>query len=283
MKGFFLAILCVCAVAACMISCEPTKTTESKITFETLKVDTVCPLFNTYPQPAAHVSVSLSVPTADANSDLCEAVQHFVQSLFKDGAYDDGANSSLSAMVDDYIHQYLLEYLQMGPDAIDNYGTEETDVAATWMSYEESIEGNVLYNDNGLLSYQVRVYSYTGGAHGFTRTFNGVFDINQRQTLHLSHIFDDYSLPDLNNLLRIKLAKDNGCATVEELTERQIFFSPAEIEATENFYVCDSCINWQFDPYDIAPFSTGEVNISLTWDEVYPLMKSDNPVIKLAL
>lgn len=281
MKGFFLAILSVSVLLWSMTSCHHVHSGEQTVTFDTLVVDTVCPLFASYEKPACHIAVNMSVPKEGESADLATAIERFITQLPKEGAFEDTQEGTVSAMVKAYVHNYIVQYLSEGPDAIDSYG-EDIEAAATWMSYEETVDGCVLYNNHGLLSYQVRIYSYTGGAHGNTKTYNGVFDLQAKEVLCLSNIFEELSLNNLNQLMRQRLAQQYECQTVEELSERQLFFAPEEIEATENFYVGATGISWLFDPYDIAPYSTGEVVVELTWDELYPLLKSDTPIMKLA-
>lgn len=282
MKGFFLAILCVCSVLLGFVSCNETSRSEQSVAFDTLAVDTVCPLFKSYEKPACHLSVKMCVPAEGTDPELAKAVEHFISLLPKDGAFEETTDGSVQAMVQAYLHSYVMQYLGEGQDAIDSYGEENIEAAATWMSYEENVEGSVLYNANGLLSYQVRVVSYTGGAHGNTKTYNGVFNLATCEPLMLASLFDDVALPDLNNLLRLTLVHQFDCETLDELAAKQIFFDPAAIEATENFFISDDAISWLFDPYDIAPYSTGEIIISLSWDEVYSLLRSDAPCMKLA-
>lgn len=276
MKGFFSAILCFCTFALCFVSCNKTNNTPQTVSFDILKVDTVCPLFSTYDKPSCHLSVQMNVPAEDTDKSIGQPIERFITVLPKDGAFEEPEDGSVETMIKAYVRAYVFQYLSEGPDAIDSYG-EDMDAAATWMSYEENVDGMVLYNSNNLLSYQVRVNSYTGGAHGSTKTYNGVFDMQKLEALTLSSFFNEGSLQELNDKLRSKLARQYNCESVEKLAETQLFFAPAEIEATENFYVNDTTINWMFDPYDIAPYSTGEVQISLTWEEVQTLLKEDAP------
>lgn len=281
MKSFFAAILAICMLLTCLVSCDNKPTGVERVDFDTLRVDSACTLFKNYDKPACHISISMAVPSPATDNEIRSAVERFISLLPKDGAMDDSQTSSVEAMVDSYVRNYVMDYLSQGPDAIESYG-EDMDAAATWMSYEENVEGEVLYNNKGLLSYQVRTYSYTGGAHGSTTTDNGVFDLQTLTPVNLANVFDIEAMPDLNALLRLKLARQYDCETVEELAQKDLFFAPAEVEATDNFMINDSCICWMFDPCDIAPFSLGEVAVPISWDEVYSLLAADSPLMKMA-
>ena len=281
MKSFFAAFLALGILLGCVVSCRPTPSDVQPVIFDTLSVDTICPLFKNYEKPACHLSLKMAVPVQETTADVREAIERFVSQLPKDGAFDEDANGSIAAMMQAYVKAYLMQYLNEGPDAIDNYG-EDMEAAATWMSYEEKATGTVIYNADDMLSYQIRTDSYTGGAHGNTGTVNGVFDLKHLSEVRLSDVFEDVSLSDLNQLLRLKLARQYECETVDELQAKGLFFSPAEIEVTENFYVTDAGICWMYDPYDIAPYSTGEVSVTLSWDELYPFLSVDSPLMAMA-
>ena len=282
MNRFFLAILCLSGLLLGFVSCNDSKTISQPVIFESMMLDTVCPLFKNYDKPACHISIKFDVPSQANDADLKHAVEQFITLLPKDGAYENSSNGSVDQMINDYVRSYIMQYLSEGPDAIDSYG-EDMEAAATWMSYEEDVEGKVMYNDKGVLSYQFHIYSYTGGAHGFTKTYNGVLDLANNSLVTSTHLFKDDKHEEVNNLLRKQLAMDNGCESVEELIEKGQFFAPNEIEITDNFYVSNEGITWIFDPYDIAPFNMGEISISLSWDSIFPFLKTETSVMKLAI
>lgn len=281
MRSFFVAVLTVCTLLSCLVSCHEKSSGEVSVTFDTITVDSVCTLFRNYDKPACHIAVSLPVPAPVTSDELRSSIERFITLLPKDGAMADESSVTVSAMVDSYVHQYLMDYLGQGPDAIASYG-EDMDAAATWMSYEEIVTGEVVYNTDGILSYQVRTYSYTGGAHGSSAVDNGVFDIKTLTQVTLSNVFAQDSMPAVNQLLRQKLAAQYECASIDELVQKDLFFSVGEIEATENFMVNADGISWMFDPCDIAPFSMGEVQIALAWQEVAPFLLPDTPLLAIA-
>lgn len=281
MKSFFVAILSILMLLCSFSSCKHIIAQPEGITFDTLSVDTVCPLFKNYPNPACHVSVKLAYPDENTPSELKNAFRNFVASLPEEGGFDFDVDDDFASMTRNYIHNYILNYLRQGPDAIDSYG-EDMVTASTWMNYEEAIDGQVSFNDKGIISYQLRVNSYSGGAHGSDNTSFGVFELKSRSRIELEDVFASSTLPQVNELLRQTLASDYGCASAEELAQKGLFFSPEDIEISSNFAVAAQGITWQFAPYEIAPFSTGEVIITLPWSGLRDLMLADSPLQVLA-
>lgn len=281
MKSFFTAILCLMLLVCSFVSCNRTKSPSESVAFDTLSLDTICPLFKNYPKPACHLSFNLSVPAPTVNQGTRDVIERFLCMMPKDGALVEQSVGQVSEMVRIYVKDYLMSYLSEGPNAIDNYGGD-TLAAATWMSYEENVNGIVVYNANGFISYQIRTDSYTGGAHGNSSINNAVLSLHSGEAISLSDLFSDTSMSELNALIQQKLALQNNCQSIEELAEKGLFFAPAEIEATENFYFDAQGITWMFDPYDIAPYSMGEIRVSIDWSEALPLLDEESEVKPLA-
>lgn len=281
MKSFFVAILGMFLLLCSVASCKQAETTSSSISFDTLSVDTICPLFKNYDKPACHIKVHLEYPDETTTTALQTAFRRFVASLPKESGFDSDSNESFEAMSRNYVRNYILEYLSQGPAAIDNYG-EDLDAAATWMSYEETVNGQVTYCDHEIVSYEMHVYSYSGGAHGSNECYLGVFDLKSQRELQLYDCFPLSSLSQLNLLIQETLISENECSSIEELEQKGLFFSPAEIEASENFSANDEGMTWVYDPYEIGPFSTGVVTISLPWSSLLPLLHPESPLQALA-
>jgi len=281
MKSFFVAILGMLVLLCSLASCEHTVKTVESVSFDTLSVDTVCSLFKNYSKPACSIHVKLAYPTETASAEFQKSFRHFVASLSKDGGFDDDAEQDFRSMAQNYVHNYILDYLGQGHDAIDSYG-EDMEAAATWMSYEEKVEGSVVYNENGIICYKLDVNSYTGGAHGYDDVEMGVFSISRLNSVELIDVFPGQVQNEINNMIRQKLVQNYNCETLEELSDSGLFFDPNEVEATENFLVDASGITWIYDPYEIAPFSTGEVNVQLKWSEVNHLIPLDSPLKVIA-
>ena len=281
MKSFFVAILSFLMLLCSVSSCKHVVAQPEGIAFDTLSIDTVCPLFKNYTKPACHVAVKLAYPDQNTPSELQTTFRNFVASLPADGGFDYEADDDFFSMTRNYIHNYILTYLRQGPTAIDSYG-EDLEAASTWMNYEEIIDGQVTFNDKGVVCYQLRVSSYSGGAHGSDETSFGVFELKSRSRVELEDVFSSNNLPQVNELLRLTLAKNNGCETVEDLAQKGLFFSPSDIEISTNFAVSADGMTWQFAPYEIAPFSTGEVTVTLPWSELRDLMIPDSPLMSLA-
>lgn len=278
MNRFFVAFLIVASlfIQLGFYSCT-TKPSDITVLLDSVAVDSVCPLFHNYEKPACHFNLRMEVPYVEDNSSLSLSLQRFLSAIPRQGAFVEDSDGTVAGMADNYLRTYIMQYLQEGKDAIDSYG-EDMQAAATWMSYEEQAEGTVYFHEGSFLSYQFKVYSYMGGAHGNTVTANRVFDMSSQNTVTLSTLFTEESLSVVADNLRQALAIQNDCQTVDELIQSGIFFSAGEIEPNDNFLLDNKGLTWIYDPYEIAPYAYGPVTVSLSWNQLVDLIDPDSSV-----
>lgn len=252
--------------------------TSMPVTFDTMSIDTVSPLFAEEKEPACHFRLSMEYPTAAASEEMLQVIDEFIVSLY---FKDDYAGLSCQAAARKYCNDYLSSYKEEGKDVLEAYG-KNIGEAIPWMSYEEISAGRVLYCNHGFLSYAVSFYSYRGGAHGNSSVSNKVMNLSTFCPLYLSDLFTGSGFLEVSAILRNTLAKNYGCASVAELAETEPFFSPEEIDLTENFFLDDKGITWQYNPYEIAPYSMGLISVTLSWGQLLPFLIEDSPVASLA-
>lgn len=271
-------LMVVAGVSAMLISCssEPATTDVQKTfpsidSFKEIKVDTTITLFASYAKPDCHLQLKFQIPSSASSKKSINAVNSLIGQLSQEGNYLNESND-LDEMVRQYTKAYIVNYLEEGNDAIANYG-DDMEAAANWMSYEENCEGSVLYNDYGIFSYSVKLYTYTGGAHGNSSNCVGSINLNNNRTVTLESLFDQDNKETIKGEILEILAQ-----------EHQLLND--EIEATENFYISDKGITFVYDEFEIASYSDGEISVTLGWDKIKPLLLSKssitgNPIIEL--
>lgn len=278
MKRFLIAFFVVASLILQLgfFSCT-TKSSDITVLIDSVSVDSICPLFHNYEKPACHFSLRMEVPYVEDNGGLSQSLQRFLVSIPRQGAFAEECDGTVKGMANSYLRSYIMQYLQEGKEAIDSYG-EDMDAAATWMSYEEQAEGVVTFQESNFLSYQFKVFSYMGGAHGNTITANRVFDLGNQQVITLANLFSGESLAEVGTMLRQALATLNECESVEQLAQSGIFFSANDIEPTDNFLLDDKGLTWIYDPYEIAPYAYGPVTVALSWKELLDLIDPESSV-----
>jgi hypothetical protein len=116
----------------------------------------------------------------------------------------------------------------------------------------------VEYNDNNLLVLSDNYYEYLGGAHGnnFIHYYN--IDLKSKKLLKLSDI-----------LLNTQGLAQEIYNKLEEQGKAKVLFVTAQtIYLPDNFYISGSRLYFVYNPYEIAPFSEGQISVEFTFKEL---------------
>ena len=124
------------------------------------------------------------------------------------------------------------------------------------MCWEIKHDFRVIYTSAKFASFRCESYEYSGGAHGMPNTIVG--SIRNGRIVKLA------DLPDQNrikNLFQQALKAHPEFQTIRKYAK----FSGKDPQITENFYLDDKGIHFIYQPYEIAPFSSGTIDIFIAY------------------
>lgn len=118
-----------------------------------------------------------------------------------------------------------------------------------------------------LQTYAVAYNDYTGGAHGMNALVCNVFDLTTGETVSEADLFAEGWQDGVSALL--KTALDAFLAAQEE-GEDLVFGAPAP---NGNFSVSEEGVTWTYNPYEIAPYSMGAIELTVRWSDLKTYLK----------
>ena len=118
-----------------------------------------------------------------------------------------------------------------------------------------------------LQTYAVAYNDYTGGAHGMNALICNVFDLTTGETVSEADLFAEGWQDGVSALL--KTALDAFLAAQEE-GEDLVFGAPAP---NGNFSVSEEGVTWTYNPYEIAPYAMGAIELTVSWSDLKPYLK----------
>ncbi len=118
-----------------------------------------------------------------------------------------------------------------------------------------------------LQTYAVAYNDYTGGAHGMNTLVCNVFDLTTGETVSEADLFAEGWQDGVSALL--KTALDAFLAAQEE-GEDLVFGAPAP---NGNFSVSEEGVTWTYNPYEIAPYALGAVELTVRWSDLKTYLK----------
>jgi hypothetical protein len=173
-------------------------------------------------------------------------------------------------VINDYRAQYL--------DAAQDPRLDPNKPSETWnWEYDETIEGATLSLERELsgkneyfIVSRTRDY-YLGGAHGMREKEYFIIDTGRVRQLSLEDLIQDDAGMELQRLMESTLRADFGIDP--EVPQSESGFFTDQPELTENCFLTAEGLGFHWDPYEIAPYASGSIEIIIPYDELTEILR----------
>ena len=136
--------------------------------------------------------------------------------------------------------------------------------AASTQAWNLNRHIRVVFEGPGTLTVAFEQIAYTGGAHGMHVKSYASFDPLDGKRLRLADILDDGYEARLATLAEQSFREARGLSPDADLTEAGFWLEERSLVPEENFGVVEDGIVFRFDAYDIAPYSMGPTEFTVT-------------------
>jgi hypothetical protein len=213
-------------------------------------------LFPEQPEESPDMNFNLSILDTEKTGKKAS----FFNELLYEGDTPDKYKDNLAET-----YQRTYQHLEASSEA-----PEEPPASFNW-EYKETMK---VWNPGGggLVITRDKEY-YLGGAHGMNTRQYYVIDAEAPRLLGVGDFFRDPQDPELLRLIQEALRSYCGLAEGTPLSEG-IFYDDELEELSGNFFISEKGLGLHWDPYEIAPYSAGQVEISLPWETIRPLLKN---------
>jgi hypothetical protein len=195
----------------------------------------------------------------------------FVNQVLYAGADTDAYKDRVVKEQRDYYRKSLSYLADIDTESLkvyDSDGVEIEDWESSNWRYTENF-APISPRNRGMVIERTKE-TYSGGAHG-TRTIQYyVLDLESQKVLKIDDFINDYQGDRVRDLVYDALRKYSGLEKNQPLSEG-IYLSD-EPELTFNFFINEQGMGLHWDPYEIAPFSEGAIQVMLSWKEIRPLL-----------
>lgn len=218
--------------------------------------------------PRVHVNHTWLYPRASGDADLV----HFLRAEIRKNVVGDSLAQSaaepLSAFNADkqgYFQEYRNEI-----ESLLEYQRDNPDEDSWMMDYDFSKDMEIYYLSPTLLTLGFSEYSFTGGAHGNYGTGVHSYDLVNKKELRLADVFKPGYEAAVSQLLAAKARQTYGLTANQPLSE--IFFQD-DIGPTENFGLTNKGIFFVYNPYEIAAYVYGQIELFISFEEMKDWMQ----------
>jgi hypothetical protein len=221
-------------------------------------------LFKNHTQPKATTFYGMLWPAAGQDAETSA----FLESRISVTMQFEGTNG-IKAGLKTRASRFFAGYRNELSSVVDTAWPEEkrADMAYRYMS---SFFHQVLYNDQNWLVLESAVSNYTGGAHGtYTSSFQNL-DLEEHRSWRLSDVVSDSAA--LKPYLELAVRDYFGIKSTEDLSSRLL---TDEVPVTGNFYITPGGLTFVYNPYELASYSDGAVQLFLAFDKVMPLLQPE--------
>ncbi len=140
---------------------------------------------------------------------------------------------------------------------------------------ELSLQGVAIYLDEKILSYSYERYSYFGGNNGNSTRFFLNFNLQNAEPIKEKDIFKHGYQASLTQLIKEQIVEDNAnIESVADLSELNYFED--KIKPNNNFYLTAEGLVYVYNPYDIASYGIGQIEVLIPFKKLKPIMKPNN-------
>ncbi|MDE6378566.1 MAG: DUF3298 and DUF4163 domain-containing protein, partial [Duncaniella sp.] len=227
-------------------------------------------------------SVSIHWPASLGDADLTPLREALLSACFgPDTTATDTDESPLSP--DRAIRRFLLDTSDLTADSTVS-ATPVDSIPSAAEGYEprvyfSSVKATVLELDEQLITYRVTVTSYMGGAHPITAILPITYDFSTSTLLTLDNLLTSEGRSRIMPIITSALARQLD-VPVKGLRRAGIFTDQLTEPGTP--YIYNNTLYFHYNPYEIAPYSTGMIDVALYPYEIDSLLTPEaRPLLDL--
>jgi hypothetical protein len=164
--------------------------------------------------------------------------------------------------------EYFKDYRKEAKELADNRGSDDE---LYFLNYESYTNTRVRYNANDFVVIEAMNYVYSGGAHGNYGSGFYNYDVANQKVLKLNDILtaDSTTL----NKIALKFFRSQYNIKNNEPLSKVTFEDTLSLN--DNFYINSKGISFLFNPYEIASYAQGQLEVFIPFEAVKNYLKPE--------
>ena len=176
------------------------------------------------------------------------------------------ATTNIQKTIEGYVERESNIYRQCCVDFRKMLDENDENGSQGMFSWSRVLEGHFLEPYNDMQSYLIYTYGYAGGAHGMDYEKGMTFSLSNGELITEADLFEREYKPELSKILTAHLPE-----SVSKEVYDMLFIK--SIEPNGNFYIDEDGITYVYERYEIGPYASGLVKVSVPWSELQSILK----------
>lgn len=240
------------------------------ISFDSIQVNQTVHLTGDTAAPGANLVIDCIYPVGAKSQTLVDSIN---RALIYECFGDTYTRLSVKEAADSFRTAYMRDYLaDVEPLYKEEKEKDPTKDESPWFSYYCSIEARPVNINPQIAIYRIDINEYTGGAHGMHGLSYLNFDPQNGHLLTLEELFKPGFEKPLDDLLLEQLMKDTHSNSLDELNAKA-YLQWTDMYPSGNFIRRPEGITFVYNAYEIAPYSMGIIEITLSDEQMKNLLK----------
>lgn len=248
-------IISLAAVFFLLMGCS---SSDESTKFDVATTDKTVNLASHDGSPTCNVHLELSYATEE-NGHKAEIINNIIEQRLLNVQ-----DLTMQQAADSFANVYTATYQNLLPlyiqDRDDNKKTE-------WYNYHYILKTDIEKGYLGTDVYHVYLDYYEGGAHGIDQHLTINFDHDTGRQLMLADIFVPGYDQQLSASLQKALCSYAGVKNLKEL-KNQGYLNAMDMFPSENFVLGEEAITFIYNPYEIAPYEKGSIELTLDYSDL---------------
>ncbi len=217
--------------------------------------------------PCAEIRLKYPLITHTNNAAVTDIINKDIINSLLAPYNEDKSFSNMDSMANDFL------------DSFEEFRKEFPESHQKW-----SIERNITVENvnDSIISLANHEFYYMGGAHPNSTISFINFDLNTGKAIELAYLFKPNYEQTLNKIGEEIFREKQKLKSTESLTEAGFWFDQGSFELNDNFLIKDSGLLFLFNPYEVAAYAVGKIDILIPYSDIKNLFK-DNSLLKMYL
>ncbi|WP_459210418.1 DUF3298 and DUF4163 domain-containing protein [Aquimarina rhabdastrellae] len=236
MRNLFLSVFLFISLFGC--------TKKESLIFDSLTIDP--PVFKNC-ESLGCAEIAISIPKSVIDGDISIKINKTIeQHVCKILDIEESSTTSITSAISSFNTSFQ-QLKQEFPD--------------TMFTYEASIDGEVLYQDDNIISITISSYLFTGGAHGNQNVTMLNFNPSTGKLLTHTDIFTD--IPAFKSYVESIFRTQYKIPPSESINSTGFFFDNDQFVLPENIGFLKDHIIFIYNQYEIASYADGVIEFSI--------------------